>query len=214
MPSHKIIGPPASLDLKFLPTWGEYRRVTRRLVGRKRQLVMSFRAELRREAWLRGERELSAWDVREKFLKLPHDNLDGFLAWTGQFATRITYEPEYFWRWQSFLAEIMTMSPHKRQELLDGARNPDLLVFRSPWRVRLEWRSGAPHLVREARNTVEAIVASIQIELMACAEFRRCARADCGEIFRLESKHKRLYHSDECGHLELVRRSRQKKNKK
>jgi hypothetical protein len=62
-----------------------------------------------------------------------------------------------------------------------------------------------------AGTGLEAVLSLLKIELMCGAEYRYCAREDCPNgIFRIESRHPKIYCSHECGHLVAVRKSRRK----
>jgi hypothetical protein len=46
------------------------------------------------------------------------------------------------------------------------------------------------------------------VERAIGAQYRVCARSDCNEIFRVETRHPKIYHDPYCGHLVAVRNSR------
>ncbi len=57
-----------------------------------------------------------------------------------------------------------------------------------------------------------AVRLTVTIDLLQNAKFELCARPDCGQPFKVESRRKRKYCKRECGHLELVRKKRKKGN--
>jgi hypothetical protein len=65
--------------------------------------------------------------------------------------------------------------------------------------------------VAETDTTLDALLASVHLDCIRGAKFRRCARRDCPEgdrIFEVKSKHVRKYCSPYCAHLVSLRRIR------
>lgn len=77
-------------------------------------------------------------------------------------------------------------------------------------KVELNFEEG--HLTGEcvAHPGVLACTAQLFFEKLSGAEYGWCARSDCNEYYRLESKHPRKYCSQECAHVVAVRASRER----
>jgi hypothetical protein len=70
--------------------------------------------------------------------------------------------------------------------------------------------------VAETDTTLDALLASVHIDCIRGARFKRCARRDCPEkdrIFELDSNHARKYCSPYCAHLASLRRLRARKRR-
>jgi hypothetical protein len=67
-------------------------------------------------------------------------------------------------------------------------------------------RSEYPHLLVRTNFCREAIEATITFDHLRKIKTRICKRADCMKPFPIESRHKRKYCSQYCGHLESMRR--------
>jgi hypothetical protein len=77
-------------------------------------------------------------------------------------------------------------------------------------KVELNFEEG--HLTGEcvAHPGVLACTAQLFFEKLSGAEYGWCARPDCSEYYRLESKHHRKYCSQECAHVVAVRAARER----
>ena len=65
-----------------------------------------------------------------------------------------------------------------------------------------------PHFLIEPYGIHGALFATVTIDHLSGTKYQACARPDCGMPFALESKHRRLYCTQYCAHLESVRKSR------
>jgi hypothetical protein len=77
---------------------------------------------------------------------------------------------------------------------------------------RLSIGFGAPIRMRLSCHSVrDAILAAVYLDKLANIRSSMCHRPDCGIVFNHKSKHKRIYCSSDCAHLEAVRNSRKQK---
>jgi len=81
-------------------------------------------------------------------------------------------------------------------------------------KVNLNFEEG--HLTGECvvESGALACTAQLFLEKLSGAEYGWCARPDCPEWYRLESKHPRKYCSQDCAHVIAVRASRERKVKR
>ena len=80
---------------------------------------------------------------------------------------------------------------------------PMEMVFRQP-----------PAVVIRCKDIQDAMRASVFLDRLDGFPWRRCAREDCGKVFKLESKRARLYCSTDCAHLQSVRSYNDRKRAK
>ena len=105
-----------------------------------------------------------------------------------------------------------------RETFLRGVMNPvdewlaDKSVVRSPLGL-FQPRREYPHFFLRAKGIAVAIHTTITIDLLRKVKFRRCAREDCLIPFAVESKHRRKYCTQYCGHIESVRKKRREQQK-
>jgi hypothetical protein len=83
----------------------------------------------------------------------------------------------------------------------------------NPWRLELRWDMTPPVLVHQTYAGIEACCAQVFFEKLSGVEFRWCARADCGTMFRKETGHDKIYCTPDCAHLAAVRASRARANR-
>lgn len=62
-----------------------------------------------------------------------------------------------------------------------------------------------PAVIVRCKDIQDAMRASVFLDRLDGFTWRRCAREDCGKIFKLESKRARIYCSTDCAHLQSVR---------
>ena len=84
--------------------------------------------------------------------------------------------------------------------------NPSPLALFKP-------RKEYPYFFLRATGCELAIHASITLDLLRRKKFRQCARKDCGVPFEVESKHRRKFCTQYCGHLVSLREQRRKEKK-
>jgi hypothetical protein len=150
-----------------------------------------------------------AWRIREEFLAI-HDcaHLREFLDQTGYFHLSL----DVFSRlteWQGLISKLMVTPPEKWARLKETLNWKQRLAFsKEAPSVLFRWKDEKPSLAIWAAFTLNAMVASIQVDHLRGAKFAFCQRTDCGNIYSIESSHRRMYCSYECGHLVAVRRAR------
>jgi hypothetical protein len=155
------------------------------------------------------------WRLREDFLSWPIDNWKGFVAMTGKFGPfRITKEG--FEKWQHLIREAM-IRPARQWKDLEREFDvgwpklgPKLIT---PLRTVFAWEE-TPKAYVVTTSSLEAIIATIQIDKLMGATFRVCARHDCKAAPFKKGNHSKQFCSYECAHLAAVRRSREPKTGK
>jgi hypothetical protein len=80
---------------------------------------------------------------------------------------------------------------------------PMEMVFRQP-----------PAVVIRCKDIQDSMRASVFLDRLDGFPWRRCAREDCGKVFKLESKRARIYCSTDCAHLQSVRSYNDRKRAK
>lgn len=180
---------------------------------------------------------IDAWQMREDFLRLPSD-LDALLAFLNKYGewgektspqyrgekdderprAEIVFPEEILFvddrrKHVERLGELLKL-PNPRVPLQDVIRwaltNTASAWFRTSF-FALPLHGPIPdfpHFVIEAKNCYDSLFASVTIDHLRGAEFRVCARPDCGNLFKLTSKHRKLYCDTPCAHLESVRKQR------
>jgi hypothetical protein len=68
-----------------------------------------------------------------------------------------------------------------------------------------------PVVVVRCKDIQDAVRASVFLDRLDGSPWRRCAREDCGRVFKLESKRARMYCSTDCAHLQSVRSYNERK---
>lgn len=142
----------------------------------------------------------NAWDMREEFLKLKPQCEDAiaFLKKWGR------------WNVGSFLElrEIFDL----QQAISKALTSPAGIWLSSELSVPPFGRRTKeyPYFTYLTDSCEIALRLTVTIDLLRNIKFKLCARPDCGQTFAIESKHTKMYCSDRCGHLEVVRRGRKK----
>jgi hypothetical protein len=162
-------------------------------------------------------RERDPWQMREEFLRLKkdHEALLNFANKWGRWDLE-TLQPVYERGTPRNISDYRCphfILPDQIWKLQDSYR----AALRAPaedWLSKfatlrgLEKRSTFPYLTAKSLSCKEAIEITITIDLLKKVKFRVCARPDCDNVFSLDSKHKRKYCQQYCGHLESVRKQR------
>lgn len=148
------------------------------------------------------------WQLRDDFLKWPHEQWQGFVAMAGCLGP-LRVSERSFELWQKAYRAAL-IRPAREWKALDaefGLLNHRVRVSQ-PLRISFDWDGHVPIARVRTVTTLEAIVATIQVDKLQGAEFRVCARHDCKSgPFRVEARHK-IYCSSDCAHLVAVRKSR------
>jgi len=161
-------------------------------------------------------RDRDPWQMRDEFLRLKRDDealLDFANKW-GEWDADILFPIED----EMIARKIDDYSPRfimpdrvwKMQDFYRSAlRTPaeDWLTKSAPL-SGLSKRSTFPFLGTNIFSCRTAIETTITLDLLKKVKFRVCARRDCDNVFSLDSKHKRKFCQQYCGHLESVRKQR------
>jgi hypothetical protein len=79
--------------------------------------------------------------------------------------------------------------------------------------MHIEWKRSGAFAVVETMTGWEMLVATTHLDLLRHANFRSCARADCGIPFPRLSGHNQIYCGPECAHV-VAQRALRKRRKK
>jgi len=102
---------------------------------------------------------------------------------------------------------------------LPNARGSQKLLFAlqtasmNEFPMHVEWRRGGAFAVVETITGWEMLVATTHLDLLRHANFKSCARADCGIPFPRLSGHNQIYCGPECAHVVAQRATRERKKK-
>ena len=145
-----------------------------------------------------------AWQLREEFLKLnptPEDAIALLNEW-GRWNAEEFVELSEIVDLQRAIREAVTTSPGK--------------WFESPYSLPSNWRRHPkfPYFALLTDKAEIALRMTVTCDLLGQSQFKTCDRPDCGQPFKVESKHDRKYCSRTCAHVEAVRRSRTAASKK
>jgi hypothetical protein len=153
---------------------------------------------------------LDPWKLRDEFLSLQPENWQAFIAMTGWFCP-FPISRNYFQRCQEFVVKALLQPASEWAALEKGLGDLDSrLRLSSEKQISFQWDGEVPVAKIHTIWSLGAIFATVQIEKLQKAEFRRCARSDCkNPPFRVETEHK-IYCSSDCAHLVAVRNSRKR----
>jgi len=166
-----------------------------------RQLISDFRPLFFIALGQRGSQNITdandAWRLRDALLKLEptSSNVLAFLNRWG----RWTYD-DY-----TQLHEILDFRKKIRRALLSP---PDEWLSGYESNVDPLTRSQYPNLSIHTDICVEAIRATVTLDLLRKTKFKTCLRSDCRQPFQVTSRHWRKYCCQYCAHLESLRRIR------
>jgi hypothetical protein len=79
--------------------------------------------------------------------------------------------------------------------------------------MHIEWKRGGAFAVVETITGWEMLVATTHLDLLRHANFKNCARADCGIPFPRLSGHNQIYCNPECAHVVAQRALRKRKKR-
>jgi|SRR5579859_2959259 len=155
---------------------------------------------------------LDGWSIRDRFLRLRRNQSDllKFLRWAGRFqnvALTSSYEMSVFWKWQDLFREALLQ---KNVDWKKGFRSfPTLFLEERLSGVQFWLEGKRSKVIVQAACGLYAIGATVELDLVSGAEFKRCARPDCPKkIFKPASRHQTKYCSHDCAHLQSIRNSR------
>ena len=160
--------------------------------------VPSGKAYMDDEELTKNSQPGDAWQLREEFLKLDPtpEVVIAFLNKWGHWNAEEYMEPSEIVDLQQAIREAVTTSPGK--------------WFESPYSLPPHWRRHAnfPYFALLTDKAEVALHMTVTADLLGQSQFKTCRRPDCGQPFKVESKHDRKFCSRTCAHVEAVRRSR------
>jgi hypothetical protein len=161
---------------------------------------------------------LDAWTVRSDFLKAQtHVQVLEFLRRTGMFTKKGVYNEEGVFtnldaeltfedlRWvQAWLPKLQhtPIADWGRLQAVRGSRRvfTQLLSTLNAGGLPLTlWKKGVSI---GARNTLEALAATIIIDQIRSARYGRCSRPNCRKEYEMATRHEQKYCSDACAKAE------------
>jgi hypothetical protein len=157
-----------------------------------------FEVLLRERTGKVRNRGAEAWLMRDEFLKPAADDiqrLHGFLEKWGS--------------WDGSDIAMLTTLRESRREFRDAMKAvPASWLGTSATTMLVSSLSQPPYFRVITTGCCQAIETTLTIDVLMDVRFGTCARPDCGFSFPIESRHKRKYCCQYCGHLESVRRNR------
>lgn len=147
------------------------------------------------------------WELREGFLSTPPEDWTGFVCWAGSF-TRSLVSQKDFVEWQGLVREAL-IRPATEWRNLSGRFDVDKVrKLHDPLPITFDWKAQTPVARIITGQTLQVVIATVQLDQLQGARFKICARHDChAPPFRVEARHK-IYCSSDCAHLVAVRNSR------
>jgi len=153
--------------------------------------------------------------LSEEFQVLAHRDADllHFLNRYGWWDDEQRVLPvEEIWEFQECLRLVLRGSDKFRAQMLSPrglfGRLPGLLARK--FSLESEWNQGALRLTVETNCCVDAITATMLIDIVRGTQYTKCE----GCLVLFPSKPGKRFHSQACQHLALVRRSRHPRNKR
>jgi hypothetical protein len=142
-----------------------------------------------------------AWQLREDFLRreIATANIVDFLNEWGRWNSSDFIEVQEISRLQQAIREAMTTASGK--------------WFSTEYSLPANWqrKTEYPYFSLLTDKAEGALCMTVTADLLNESRFKICARPDCGQPFKVESKHERKFCSRSCAHIEAVRRSRREK---
>jgi hypothetical protein len=120
------------------------------------------------------------------------------LATYEDFSYRVDYQPSVpaWWVW-------------RRRDLLRREMIENTLTF-PDFPLRIESVNKNPQLVVTTMTFWEAIFFSLTVDVVRGGKFQKCKRPDCDVSFVKTTRHRKIFHAWECGHIEAERRRRRR----
>lgn len=156
---------------------------------------------------------LDALALRAEFLHIKDaKGLQAFLARTGPFESNEKRFSD-LGGWQSLIRALLCAEP-KNWAKVAAATSPaladSLLRYRNQLvHLPLDSPDGAPKV--HANSTLDAIIATLLVDYLNGVRYGMCARKDCGKLYRMTTKRRRIFCSQYCGHLVSLRKKRSAK---
>jgi hypothetical protein len=151
---------------------------------------------------------IDPWQLRDIFLSYSPDEWKSFVYMAGYFGTFRLSKTDFV-EWQALLREALTRPPSEWRKLESTFDLRKVVRLFSPLPITLELETQTPTARIRIGQSLQAMIATIQLDILQGARFQYCARIDCtAPPFKLESRHERIYCSSDCAHLVAVRNSR------
>ncbi len=169
--------------------------------------------------------------MRDEFVGLPHGDLDRlaeFLNKVGAWPSSndpsqsapghglefpLIVEPDAVWSFRDDLRHALLNRERFKEVVTPQLPKPATwidLFARQPandFHLRFELGKSVVGIVT-LTNARHALFASVLADIARGIRFKMCARKGCNVPFPITSKHKKRYHSAECGHLAFMQRER------
>ncbi len=161
-------------------------------------------------ATARVSKAIDARHLSEEFQELAHSDAEllRFLNRYGWWDERSIVPVEEVWEFQAWLHLFLCGSNTFRAQQLSShglfGRLPGLLARK--FSLSFEWNQGAPSFIVETNCCLDAITATVLIDVVRGIRYRKCERRDCHILFPRRSR--KRFHNRACQHLALVRRTR------
>jgi hypothetical protein len=172
------------------------------LKWRQRNTEKVVRAPNHRSSMYKHPPDPDPWQMRKEFLRLRPDRKSvlEFLTKWGNWNSEEVVQLDEIISFQERVRETLTLDS-------GGWLGNEFLCLYPADPV-----SQIPALTIRTDECQRAIHMTVTIDMIRNTKFKICARPDCSEIFQVKSKHKQKYHSQYCGHLESMRRTRKQKS--
>jgi hypothetical protein len=142
------------------------------------------------------------WELRDDFLRLD-DSVDAALAFLNKWGR---------WNSEPFIELAECHQLHLAIRAAIGNEPEGWFADRHALPIDWRFNSDFPYFGVLTDKIESALRMTVTADLLNGAKFLTCARPDCGQPFKVNSKHARKYCSPNCGHMEAVRRSRAAKD--
>lgn len=171
------------------------------------------------------------WTLRDEFLGWRIEDWKDFFLKFGRWCNSSYITQSDFVEWQQLLREALVRPAKDWQSLVEQFAVEKVLTLTSALEILFTWQgyglvkkvltinpslkvfqqqSTIPVALVPLKDSLAAILATMQVDALQGAEFRVCARPDCKSApFRVEARQK-IYCSPECAHLVAVRNSRKR----
>jgi hypothetical protein len=217
----RLVHPPTAVQMAVLFPF-EVRKVRWKIVDSPNGRQPVQQKTLAKEDLFGLGEPIDPWQVRKEFLELRTEA--GLLKFLNQYGkwddSDVPETVEEFWHLQAAFAELQNYPPQVR-------RIAQELGWKRKFTCSLHWQSSsaksqarqgraqkAVALWRvDCRTIMDALIASIQIDLVRGVKDRECKRSDCRLRFVPKTSRQR-YCTQYCSHLVSVRRNRRISNAK
>ena len=167
-------------------------------------LVPSGRTYVQDDNLRANSQPADPWALREEFLRLEPsiESALAFLNKWGRWNSEEYVEQAECTQLQQAMREAMTTSPDH--------------WFSGPYALPSDWRRSTkyPYFGLLTDKIEVALRMTVTSDLLNQAKFKTCARPDCRQPFKIESKHDKKFCSRTCAHVEAVLRSRKTASEK